>query len=74
TATVTLAKECKSHFIRKNLSFLFATSAWFAKHTALAGFYQYAVNRGILDRSPMPIDMPRRPPAFLPYISIREPN
>lgn len=47
------------------------TSAWFIKNTALAGFYQYAVSRGFLDHSPMPLDIPKRPPAFIPYIYTR---
>ena len=48
------------------------TSAWFAKYTALAGFYQYAVSRGFLNSSPMPVDIPKRPPAFVPYIYTRD--
>jgi site-specific recombinase XerD len=47
------------------------TSAWFVKYTALAGFYQYAISRGFTDFSPMPVDMPKRPPAFVPYIYTR---
>jgi len=47
------------------------TSAWFAKFTALAGFYQYAVSRGFIDCFPMPVDIPKRPPAFVPYIYTR---
>lgn len=44
------------------------TSAWFIKHTALFGFYEYAISRGFIDCSPLPINLPKRPPAFVPYI------
>lgn len=44
------------------------TSAWFIKHTALLGFYKYAISRGLTDCSPLPINLPKRPPAFVPYI------
>jgi site-specific recombinase XerD len=47
------------------------TSAWFIKHTALLGFYEYAISRGFIDRSPLPINLPKRPPAFVPYIYTR---
>ena len=72
---VGLHKEVKAVSSEEISCFLYGTgpvtSAWFAKYTALAGFYQYAVSRGFLDRSPMPEDMPKRPPAFLPYIYTR---
>lgn len=72
---VGLQKEVKTVSSEEISCFLYGagpvTSAWFAKYTALAGFYQYAVSRGLLDRSPMPMDMPKRPPAFLPYIYTR---
>ena len=47
------------------------TSAWFIKYAALLGFYRYAMSRGYVDSSPMPIDKPKRPPAFVPYIYTR---
>lgn len=47
------------------------TSAWFIKHTALLGFYEYAISRGFIDCSPLPINLPKRPPAFVPYIYTR---
>lgn len=72
---VGLQKEVKAVSSEEISCFLYGagpvTSAWFAKYTALAGFYQYAVSRGFIDRSPMPMDMPKRPPAFLPYIYTR---
>lgn len=44
------------------------TSAWFIKHTALSGFYEYAISRSFIDCSPLPTNLPKRPPAFVPYI------
>lgn len=44
------------------------TSAWFIKHTAVLGFYQYAFTRGFVDKIPLPKVLPKRPPPFVPYI------
>ena len=38
------------------------------EHYALAGFYRYAVARGLATRSPLPARPPQRPPAAPPYI------
>ena len=38
------------------------------EHYALAGFYRYAVPRGLATGSPLPTRPPRRPPAAPPYI------
>lgn len=48
------------------------TSAWFIKHTALTGFYEYAICREYINVSPLPTSLPKRPPAFVPYIYTRE--
>ncbi|HEY7159398.1 MAG TPA: tyrosine-type recombinase/integrase [Gemmataceae bacterium] len=44
------------------------TSAWYIKHSALLGFYRYALNRGYVAASPLPRVLPQRPPPFVPYI------
>lgn len=44
------------------------TSAWHIKHSALRGFYAYAVSRGHVATSPVTTVIPRRPPPFVPYI------
>lgn len=44
------------------------TSAWFVKHTALFWFYNYAMVRGYIKNNPLPKVLPKRPPAFIPYI------
>jgi site-specific recombinase XerD len=48
------------------------TSAWHIKHTALRGFYAYAVSRDYVAVAPLPTVIPKRPPCFVPYIYTRE--
>lgn len=38
------------------------------KHSVLAGFYRYAVSRGIVQESPLPAKRVRRPPSGLPHV------
>jgi integrase/recombinase XerD len=44
------------------------TASWHVKHNALVGFYRYAISRGFVAHSPLPVVVPKRPPAFQPYI------
>ena len=44
------------------------TASWHVKHNALLGFYRYAISRGFVTTSPLPLVIPKRPPAFQPYI------
>src|SRR5262249_24665475 len=44
------------------------TSAWFGRHSALLGFYHYAITRGYVAVSPLPAVLPQRPPPFVPHI------
>lgn len=44
------------------------TRYWFAKYDALRGFYRYAVSREYVATCPLPTQLPKRPPAFVPYI------
>jgi integrase len=44
------------------------TSAWHVKHSALLGFYRYALVRGHVATSPLPGVLPQRLPPFVPYI------
>ena len=44
------------------------TSAWHVKHTTLLGFYRYAIGRGHVAEAPLPTVLPKRPPAFVPYL------
>jgi site-specific recombinase XerD len=48
------------------------TSAWHIKYHALKGFFRFAVSRGHLEQAPLPTELPRRAPPFVPYIYSRE--
>lgn len=48
------------------------TGRWFNKLSCLRGFFRYAVSRGCATTAPLPTIMPKRPPAFVPYIYTRE--
>ena len=45
---------------------------WFHKLSCLRCFFRYAVSRGYMTAAPLPTVMPKRPPAFVPYIYTRE--
>lgn len=44
------------------------TSGWFIRHTAILGFYQYALSRNYVDEIPLPKVLPKRPEAFVAYV------
>lgn len=44
------------------------TSYWFCIYAAINGFFLWAVPRGYSEKNPMPIDKPKEPVAFEPYI------
>lgn len=48
------------------------TSGWFIKHTALLGFYQYALTRHYVSEIPLPLILPKHPQSFVPYIYSKE--
>jgi site-specific recombinase XerD len=48
------------------------TKTWFNKLSCLRCFFRYAVSRGHITAAPLPTVMPKRPPAFVPYIYTRE--
>lgn len=48
------------------------TRYWHRKHSALRGFYRFAQSRGLVDRVPLPSVIPKRPPAFVPYLFTRD--
>lgn len=48
------------------------TLTWHSKYDALAGFYRYALSRGIATTSPLPTIKPQRTKTFVPYIYTRE--
>lgn len=44
------------------------TRYWHRKYEALSGFYRFAIGRGYVAQSPLPTQVPKRPPPFRPYI------
>lgn len=44
------------------------TTRWLECYRVLDGFYRYAIGRGFTKRSPLPTDIPRHPPSFVPYV------
>jgi len=44
------------------------TTSWYVRHNALLGFYRYAISRGLVATSPLPLAVPKQLPAFQPYI------
>jgi site-specific recombinase XerD len=52
-------------FLQGNGTF---TRYWHRKHSALLGFYRYALSRGYVSRLPVPTSVPKQPPAVVPYI------
>ena len=43
------------------------TTSWYVRHNALRGLYRYAISRGFVTTSPLPLTIPKLPP-FKPYI------
>ena len=44
------------------------TSTWHVKYYTLKGFFRFAVSRGHLHEAPLPKELPKHAPPFLPYI------
>lgn len=44
------------------------TLTWHIKLSVLRPFYRYAVSRGYVAAAPLPTEIPKRPPAFVPFI------
>ncbi len=44
------------------------TATWVLKHRVLCGLYRFAVNRGYVDKSPLPTTLPKLPPQQTPYV------
>lgn len=47
-------------------------SGWFVKHSALLGFYKYALTCNYIDSIPLPSSLPKKPQSFVPYIYSRD--
>ena len=48
------------------------TRSWHFKYFVLKGFFQFAVTRGYLSKSPLPVEVPKYPPTVIPYIYSRQ--
>lgn len=48
------------------------TAMWFARHTSLKGFFQWAFQRSLIETIPLTWDMPKRPARLVPYIYSRD--
>ena len=44
------------------------TTTWQVRHNALLGFYRYAISRGFISNSPLPLTVPKLSATFRPYI------
>lgn len=64
-----ITEEMINHFLYGDSQAI--TSGWFVKHTALLGFYQYALTRHYVAEIPLPRILPKRPQPFVPYIYSR---
>lgn len=65
------------HIVRQQVdSFLWGTgpvtSAWHGKFGALKGLYSYAMSRGLVAFAPLPAEIPKLPPRFVPYVYSRK--
>ena len=48
------------------------TRYWHRKHSALRGFYRYAVSHRLVEQVPLPSIIPKQPPSLVPYLFTRE--
>jgi integrase/recombinase XerD len=48
------------------------TRYWHRKHSALRGFYRYAVSHRLVEHDPLPSIIPKQPPSLVPYLFTRE--
>jgi len=60
-----MADECDEYLLGKDKT---VTAQWFGKHTALKGFFQWAIVRGYIELIPLTVEIPRRPEHIRPYI------
>ena len=44
------------------------TATWFIKYRTLRDLYRYLISRGLAKKPPLPVDIPKYTPAFVPYI------
>ncbi len=44
------------------------TTTWALRYKVLTGLYRFAISRGFVDRSPLPVTLPNLPPQQTPYV------
>jgi integrase/recombinase XerD len=44
------------------------SASWTYRYSVLSGFYRFAIGRGYVGGSPLPVHRPKLPPAQLPYV------
>ncbi len=44
------------------------SATWALKYSVLSGFYRFAISRGHVDGSPLPVSLPKLPPQQSPYV------
>ena len=44
------------------------TTSWQVRHNALLGLYRFAISRGFVSKSPLPLTIPKLSPTFRPHI------
>ena len=66
------AEQIDEEAVRRFLDRSGLTATWHTKYYALNGFFRFAMQRGLLDRSPMPYLIPKRPAYATPYIYLPE--
>jgi integrase/recombinase XerD len=71
TGDVSLQSVSKEQVVSYLKGKLPISSFWTRKHTALAGLFKFALSRGYLSISPLPIQHPQLPPPLAPYIYSR---
>src|SRR5450631_4045578 len=60
TLAADVSPENVKHFLAGKGSL---TSSWHIRHRVLLGFYRYSISRGLVIASPLPLIVPKPPPA-----------
>lgn len=66
TALADVKPESVSKYLAGKASVI--TTHWHRKYIALRWFYRYALSRGYIGISPLPVAIPKQPQSFVPYI------
>ena len=64
--------QCSNFLYGRAQKDLKITTYWFCIYTALNGLFVWALQRGYVGKNPLPIEKPKKPLAFTPYIFSKE--